>query len=156
MYDQTAYLKRVNDAQTKIGQMTEEQIEQKLKFAKEQSDVIDLPLEDRTLLIEICRTDARKTISTMSIDEVNRMIEELWEKFEKYHTGESEDELSTYEFYYLSELKRRQSQDKRITVAKATKNALKETSTEKCAEADHTEKSQSNQEKIEEGVSKDD
>ena len=156
MYQQTDHLNRVADAQKKIEQMTEEQIEQKLRFAKEQSDIIDLSVEDRMVIIEICRADEQRNISTMSTEEVKRMKEQIWDKYTQYSIGESEEDISVYERYYLSEIRRRLVQEKNITVSSVLKNALKTTSAEKCAEADTVEMSQLNPEHMKEGETKDD
>ena len=94
------YTTKLEEAKTKISQMTDEQIKKILNLAQDSNsfDTSALNEEDRLVIAEICETEARKAISTLSQSELHLKQQELWDKHVKHCTSRKDNKpLTIYE-----------------------------------------------------------
>lgn len=95
----------LNEAESKINEMTEEQIQKILDLAQNSNefDTSALNKVDRLVIDQICEREAREKTSRLSESELRSEQQRLWDKHVQHCAARKDNQpLTTYEITLLS------------------------------------------------------
>ena len=99
------YEENLNEAKSKINEMTEEQIQKILDLAQNsnQFNISTLNIIDILVIDQICERDAKEKVSRLSESELSSEQQRLWDKHVKHCTARKQNQpLTRYEITLLA------------------------------------------------------